>query len=84
MMSSLRQEEVAVVSMLSLVQLWQNNGTRAAAEVPVPVPPDHLLCVPGQRSHHQPAAALHSTPVAGQQAGGPQDQHQAGLLHLQP
>lgn len=54
------------VLMLCVVQLLQNNGLPAAAEIPVVVPPNHLLCVPGQRPHYQPAAALYFTSVAGQ------------------
>lgn len=54
------------VLMLHVVQLLQNNGPPAVAEIPVLVPTDHLLCVPGQRSHYQPVAALYFTSVAGQ------------------
>lgn len=52
--------------MLRVVQLLQSHGLPAAAEIPVLVPPNHLLRVPGQRPHHQPAAALYFTSVAGQ------------------
>lgn len=52
--------------LLDVVQLFfQNNGPPADAEITVRMPPDHLLCVPGQRHHYQPAAALHFTLVAG-------------------
>lgn len=67
--------------MTYVVPFLQNNGLLAAAEIPVLVPPGHLLCVPGQWSHYQSAAALYFTSVAGQQAVGPQDQHQTELLH---
>lgn len=43
-----------------------NDGAPAAAEIPVLVPPDHVLRLPGERPCGQPAAALHFTSVADQ------------------
>lgn len=41
-----------------------NDGAPAAAEIPVPVPADHVLRFPGERPCGQPVAALHFTSVA--------------------
>lgn len=44
--------------------VFQRNGPPAAAEVPVPVPPLHLLHLHDQWPHREPAAALHTASVA--------------------
>ena len=56
---------VGVLNAESCATPAENNGRPAAPEIPVRVPPRHLLCVPVQRPRYQPAAALHSTSVAG-------------------
>lgn len=64
--------------------MFQSNEPGPASEKPLLEPPVHLLRVPGQRSHHQSAAAMHSTFVATQQAAGPKGQLQICLHRLQP
>lgn len=55
------------------VDLHSKHGSAAVAQVPVPVSPTHLLCVPGQWTAGEPAAVLHAPPLGIQQAAGPQD-----------
>lgn len=68
---------------LFLSFFWQKDGDAAVFKIPVVMPPDHRLCVPGEWTYCQPDTALYLTSVAGQQATGPQDQRQTGLLHCE-
>ncbi|MEQ2204546.1 hypothetical protein XENOCAPTIV_014985, partial [Xenoophorus captivus] len=51
---------------ICLFYLKQKDGATAVSKIPVFVPPDHMLCVPGERTYYQPDTALYLTSVAGQ------------------
>lgn len=51
---------------MSVVQLLQNHGPLADAEISVLVPLDHLLRVPGQWAHYQLGPDLYFATMAAQ------------------